>query len=70
MWIFDDTGTLINPAGNTVDPGLPDGYDSAPVAPSASSRIVVMQLVPKVPDPRFNQTITLSTVINANRISS
>lgn len=56
VWVFDSAGSLVGTAGF-----------SCPVsglqAPTVNSRLIYIQMVPKTPDPRVNQTLTMMAVI-------
>jgi hypothetical protein len=44
----------------TVTPNLPPGYSAGQLrAPSSTSRLVFVRMTPKIPDPRYNQIVTL-----------
>ena len=73
VWVFDKTGTLVNPAGNTVNPATPTdpvtGYTYAAnelKSPSSTSRLVYVLLTPKVKDPRYNQAVRLMDIVSTN----
>jgi prepilin-type N-terminal cleavage/methylation domain-containing protein len=62
VWVYDKTGLV-----GSASPGDPPGVTAGSLrAPSITSRLVYIRLVPKTTDPRFNQVITLVGVINAN----
>ena len=64
-WVYDRMGVPVD--GPYAVSGVPSGIDPAALfAPSENSRLVVVQLDPVLPNPRYNQTITLSTVINSH----
>lgn len=56
VWVFDSAGAVVGTAGFSCPvTGL--------VAPTQNSRIIYIQMVPKTPDPRVNQTLTMMAVI-------
>ena len=46
------------------DPATPPDYTGALSAPSNNSRLVIVRLEPVNWDPRYNQAVTIATVIN------
>jgi prepilin-type N-terminal cleavage/methylation domain-containing protein len=60
VWVYKSDGTLVGTNANTCPV-------SGLMAPTLGTRLVFIQMVPKNPDPRTNQTITLMTVIGATQ---
>jgi prepilin-type N-terminal cleavage/methylation domain-containing protein len=66
VWVFDESGTLVTGTYPT-SPALPPGYSAGDLhAPSSTSRLVYIRMTPKVPDPRFNQIVTLMTYVRSS----
>jgi prepilin-type N-terminal cleavage/methylation domain-containing protein len=66
IWVFDHTGALVT-GSYTVNPSLPPGYSAGDLrAPSSTSRLVYVRMVPTVENPRYNQTVTLMAYVRSN----
>jgi prepilin-type N-terminal cleavage/methylation domain-containing protein len=60
VWVIRSDGTAVG----SPSPANPDGYAALELkAPTLGTRLVYVQMVPKIPDPRTNQTINLMAVI-------
>ena len=70
VWVFNEAGTVVqHPTSGTypISPSLPPGYSAGALrSPSASSRLVYVRMRPKVPDPRYNQEVTLMALVRSN----
>ena len=69
VYVFDNTGTLVTRSGYTAptdEPSL-DGTTVVPLAdrkaPAVNSRKIFIRIKPSIVDPRFNQTILFSTIV-------
>jgi hypothetical protein len=63
VWVFNRSGALVTGA-HAVNPAAPEGINPAELrAPSQGSRLVIVRLEPILANARYNQTVTLSTVI-------
>jgi hypothetical protein len=63
VWVYSNAGRVTG--GYAVSPADPPDVDPATLlAPSATSRLVVVRLEPITYDPRYNQPVTLTTLIS------
>jgi type II secretory pathway pseudopilin PulG len=66
VWVFDQSGAVVS-GSYPVSPSLPPGYSAGDLrAPSASSRLVYVRMTPIVPDPRYNQAVTLMAYVRSS----
>ena len=61
VWVFDWEGNLVGSASPATPPGFADGELRAH---SSNSRLVYILMEPKFPDPRTNQTVTMTSVVS------
>ena len=67
VWVFDWNGDLVVGTGArnyTVSPSAPPDYDGRLAAPTAASLLVIVRLEPVYADNRYNQPITLASIIS------
>jgi Tfp pilus assembly protein PilV len=60
VWVFDRAGNLVGSASPSYPPDVPSGTLRAV---SDTSRLVYIRMEPKTMDPRYGQTVTISTLI-------
>jgi hypothetical protein len=58
------SGYFASNEGTDLDAYYGNPADGKMAAPSKKSRLVIVRLVPINPDPRFNQTVTIVSVVN------